>query len=84
MVERPAPVDLARAELYGARPADWLVNFTQALLVLQGDALDVAYFLSRPEKWATELVAWHDAGRPTDDAHPGWAQFADAVEPATS
>lgn len=77
-------VDDYRRELRQERPAAWFVNFARAMVELQGDTLDVVYFLDRPEKWATELVAWRSAGAPTSPDDDGWQRFAEDVEGASA
>jgi hypothetical protein len=69
-------------------PADEFLQFVRALVEadalttdVRGDFSEVVYFLEKPWKWATEFVAWDEAGRPMDDSMPGWEAFTIAVGP---
>jgi hypothetical protein len=75
--------DQAHATLHalGHAVPDELLNFARAMDEADhGPAVDGwAYFLSRPEKWVSEYIAWVESGRPDPDLN-GWPMFLDALE----
>jgi hypothetical protein len=75
--------DEARIFLRGLRELvpDELLNFARAMYAADhGPAIDGwVYFLTRPEKWASEYVVWVKHRRPQESGD-NWPAFATALE----
>jgi hypothetical protein len=64
----------------GQRVPSKLIDFGRALeTYLVGADFEWPYFLDKPRKWASEYVAWADAGYP-QEGDEGWHDFDRAME----
>lgn len=77
-------VSVDEAEEYLRRNAigDEMLTFARALVeadAFAGKEDNFLYFLEKPWKWARQLIAWHQAGRPLDASEAGWDLFYEAV-----